>query len=51
MCTKFFLFDSEFDSERASDIISTSDPNQKLRNFIVHTFVSFLDSIKYILEA
>jgi hypothetical protein len=36
MRTKFFLFDSEFDSERASGIISTSDSNQKLRNFIVH---------------
>jgi hypothetical protein len=30
-----FFFDSEFDSERASGIISNTDSNQKLRNFLV----------------
>jgi hypothetical protein len=49
---KFFLFDSEFDSERASGIISTSDSNQKLRNFKVVYLPSYpFDSIKDILGA
>jgi hypothetical protein len=39
----FFLFDSEFDSERASGIISFSATNQKLKFFlVVDTFVSYL---------
>jgi hypothetical protein len=47
MRTKFFLFDSEFDSERASGIISTSDSNQNVH----YTFVSYFDGNRDILEA
>jgi hypothetical protein len=51
MCTNFFLFDSEFDSERASDIILNIRPPVKMVDFHGEvTFILVFDGIRGIFE-